>query len=168
MECNSNNQFTINGMQLEIIIVKKKILILILVILFLSSCQSKETSSNFVDSNSDFSMQTPEPGRGNVGGKLLDSTTKKPYEASLFLSKNLTADYPGYPPVISFSYQSNPRASQDDEGNFLFKNIEPDKYVIVLYRPTGQEFIEDKETGLPILYEVKENQVLNLGVIEYP
>ncbi|MDO9087405.1 MAG: hypothetical protein Q7U53_14445 [Anaerolineaceae bacterium] len=146
----------------------KKITILILVLFFLSGCQSEETNSNITITNSDFAIQTPEPGKGNVGGKLLESTTKDPYEASLFLSKNLTADYPGYPPVISFSYQSNPRAAQDDEGNFLFKNIEPDKYVIVLYRPTGQEFIKDQETGLPIMYEVIENQILNLGIIEYP
>jgi len=141
---------------------------MILVVIFLAGCQSKGTNSNSELTDTDLSIQTPEPGKGNISGKLVESTTRKPYEASLFLSKNLTADYPGYPPVISFSFQSNPRAAQDDEGNFFFKNIDPDKYVIVLYRPTGQEFIKDKDTGLPIMYEVKENQVLNLGTIEYP
>lgn len=144
----------------------KKILRIILLLILLSGCQSNGVVGN--EENSELLLITPDPGKGIINGKLIESSSKEPYEASLFLSKNLTADYPGYPPVISFSYQSNPRAAQDNEGNFVFKNIEPDKYVIVLYRPTGQDFIKDKDTGLPIMYELVENEVLNLGIIEFP
>ena len=144
----------------------KKILIYFLLLILLTSCQNE--SIKYSQEMSGFSTFTPEPGKAVVSGKLLDSSSKKPYEASLFLSKNLTAEYPGYPPVISFSYQSNPRAAQDDEGNFIFKNIEPGDYVIVLYKPTGQDFLKDENNELPQMYNLSANEVIDLGILYFP
>jgi len=148
--------------------VNKKILISFLLLFLLASCQNPGTKTLQEMEGTDFYAFTPEPGKAVVSGKLLDSSFNEPYEASLFLSKNLTAEYPGYPPVISFSYQTNPRAAQDDEGNFIFKNIEPGNYVIVLYKPTGQDFLKDGNNELPKMFNLKANEVVDLGILYFP
>jgi len=148
--------------------VDKKILIYLLLLFLLSSCQNEVIKYSQENEMSDFLAFTPEPGKAVVSGKLLDSSSKEPYEASLFLSKNLTAEYPGYPPVISFSYQTNPRAAQDDEGNFIFKNIDPGSYVIVLYKSTGQDFLKEEDNELPKMYNLKANEIIELGVVYFP
>lgn len=147
----------------------RKIILSALIIIVLSGCQDNR-KNNLSESQEKSKLNfevTPAPDMGLVMGKFIDINTKEAYPASLYLSKNLTADHPGYPPVISFSYQTNPRAAQDDYGNFLFSDIEPGQYVIVVYKPSGQDFIKDSETNQPQLIDVKANQILELGTLEF-
>jgi hypothetical protein len=125
-------------------------------------------NSNDVENQNSDIMITTEPGLGTVKGTFLDSNTRKPYQASLFLSKNLMADHPDYPPLISFSYQTNPRAAQDNYGNFVFSNVEPGEYVIVIYKPSGQNFFPNSETNQPEKIIVLPDKIFDMGKIYYP
>jgi len=105
-----------------------------------------------------------------LSGVFLNSKTGKPYEGNLFLSRNLTADHPGYPPVISFSAQRDHRARQDEQGNFVFENVKPGKYVLVINTPVENYYIADKEKeGEPPLEIIlTADQVTNMGTVYYP
>lgn len=113
-------------------------------------------------------VPTPGPNSGVVTGKLIDSITGKPYKSDVFLSKNLTSDHPEMPPLISFSYDSNPRAAQDDAGNFIFKDVPPGEYVIALWSPGNVQFVLEKGTSNPFQIKVEAGKVLELGEIRYP
>jgi len=134
------------------------------------SCKPFETNNlnDYTENKINDIMITSEPGLGTVKGIFLDSNTMNPYQASLFLSKNLTADHPDYPPLISFSYQTNPRAAQDNYGNFIFSNVEPGEYVLVIYKPSGQNYFPNSETNLPEKIVVFPDEIIDMGKIYYP
>lgn len=115
-------------------------------------------------------IPTPKPGTGSLYGSLIDTRTSKPFEASLYLSKNLTLDHPGYPPLVAFSYKTDPAAQQDDKGNFVFKDVPPGKYVMVIWTPLLTEHYIKKVDGTDqlITFEVQEGQAVDLGKLSYP
>lgn len=106
----------------------------------------------------------PTEGQGVVCGYLLDEETNLPPQATLFLSLNIAAGREDVPAMMSFSFQTNPRAEMDEDGHFCFNNVEPGIYALTLWTPPGNtEFIENTD-GLDYLWiEVVPGSVIDLG-----
>jgi hypothetical protein len=147
-----------------------KPLIAFLFFSFLCGCSAQATKTTPIQTEPKTSLQIPTPGpeSGVVSGQILDSATGKPLERNFFLSKNLTLDHPELPPLISFSYDSNPRAAQDDAGYFVFKDVPPGEYVLVLWSPADLQFVMEKGTDNPFSIKVEAGNALDLGLIKYP
>lgn len=109
-------------------------------------------------------IPTADQGKGVVCGYLLDEETDLPPQATLFLSLNIAAGREDVPAMMSFSYQTNPRAEMNEEGRFCFNNVEPGIYALTLWTPPGNtEFIENTD-GLDYLWiEVEPDSVIDLG-----
>jgi len=109
-------------------------------------------------------IPTADQGKGVVCGYLLDEETDLPPQATLFLSMNIAAGRDDVPAMMSFSFQTNPRAEMDEEGHFCFNNVEPGIYALTLWTPPGNtEFIENTD-GLDYLWiEVVPDSVIDLG-----
>lgn len=147
-----------------------KPLLAFLIFSFLFGCSAQAPKTTPVQTEQKTSLQIPTPGQesGVISGQILDSATGKPFERNFFLSKNLTADHPELPPLISFSYDSNPRAAQDDAGYFVFKDVPPGEYVLVLWSPADMQFVMEKGTETPLPIKVEAGKALDLGLIQYP
>lgn len=91
----------------------------------------------------------PAANLGNVTGRLLEKDNPtKPYIApGLFLGKMLWSNKTEAPPLAGFSYKTDPKAIQDQNGNFVLSNIEPGMYVLYIYTPYGAIVIEDPVGG---------------------
>ena len=146
----------------------KRILSIVLLIVFLLmvvSCaqnQVEETEDDWV---------IPKAGEttGIVQGVLLNVSTDKPVRGILYLSRNLSYKDLDMPATISFSLQSDPRGTLNDQtGEFYFKDIEPgENYVIVLhYGPGSFIILQDKTTEYPIMVEVDAGKVNDLGTFD--
>ena len=112
----------------------------------------------------------PSPGFGVVTGRLLRlSADSEPYIADLYLGVAIPADQSEFDPIISFSQESDPKAIQNlISGEFLFTNISPGTYALVIWTPIGSNIIQEPGSDKFLLIEVMDGELLDLGTIEIP
>lgn len=152
---------------------KKNSLLLFFLIYMLSSCNvftstvSQPTEAALPTGTPVLATPTlpvPTEGRGVVCGYLLDKETNQPPQALLFLSINIAAGREDLPAMMSFSYQTNPRAEMSEEGFFCFLDVEPGIYALTLWTPpSNTEFVENVDGQDYLWIEVEPGSVIDLG-----
>ncbi len=70
----------------------------------------------------------------------------------------------GTPLVASVGEKSSPTAMTDEHGRFVFTDVPPDTYGLVLVTPLGSLLFRD-DTGANILFDVEAGEVLDIGEI---
>jgi len=71
--------------------------------------------------------------------------------------------------MLSFSYQTNPRAQVDENGNFYFSDVPVGVYAITLWTPPNDAYFIPNETGQDYLWVVvKAGELLDMGEIQAP
>lgn len=115
-------------------------------------------------------VPTPTSDSAVVTGRLVYAGAEdKPFLASLYLGPALQADQPGVAPLISFSEQTDPLAVQAaGTGQFLFVNVPPGTYGMVLWNPASSRIVQENKTGETLLFTVEAGQLLDLGVVAIP
>jgi len=113
------------------------------------------------------SINVPEPklGFGNVSGKLLVEGTDLPYLGGLLIGEVLYSDSPEAPPLIQYSEETSIRAVMDQTGLFLFTEVPPGEYGIIIWSPTGGTLLADIKTGEMVNVTVIANKITDLGNI---
>jgi hypothetical protein len=121
------------------------------------------TPVNFV---SNLVVPTPAPGKAVITGQLVEgSKDGKPFINALYLGSTSPASTPGYPPLVSYSEKSSQLAVQDvNTGRFLFTDVNPGQYAIIIWSPFGGNLLSD-ESGATILVTVNADEIKDLGVI---
>jgi hypothetical protein len=111
-------------------------------------------------------VPTPVSGKAVVTGQLLiGGEGGDPYMATLYLASTIPASTPEYPPLISFSEESDLRAVQDvDTGRFLFTDVTPGQYAIIVWTPLGGNPLLN-EDGSTVMLTVSSGEVKDLGII---
>jgi hypothetical protein len=109
----------------------------------------------------------PPPGdeTGVVTGRLVIAESDDPYYATLYLAGTIAPSDPDYPPLIGFSEQTDPKAVQDENGVFLFVDVPPGEYALLIWSPVGNVVIEDPEIDDYMLFNVEAGEVLDLEII---
>lgn len=114
-------------------------------------------------------VPTPKTDLGIVTGKLLSSDPDNPpYIATLYLGSTIKADKEGFPPMVSLSADTDPKALQDDTGAFLFTDVKPGIYALVVWDPYNSVVVQDEKKENYLTFEVKAGEVTDLGTILYP
>ncbi|MCK9246844.1 MAG: hypothetical protein M0P11_07835 [Anaerolineaceae bacterium] len=109
-------------------------------------------------------LPAPAEGRGVVCGYLMDDETNLPPEAALFLSENIAFGREDVPAMMSFSFQTNPRAEMAEDGYYCFENVEPGVYALTLWTPPDNvEFLEAEDGQDYLWIEVEPGSVVDLG-----
>jgi hypothetical protein len=119
------------------------------------------TSSYFVDR-----FEIPQPGEntGVIIGKLVEAGTSEPYlGAQIVLGPVSYSDNPEFPPLVGFSLESDPIAIQATDGSFLFDDVAPGNYGLVLFTPLSQALVSKPGSDDTLIFEVNANQVVDLG-----
>lgn len=109
-------------------------------------------------------IPTPSPENGVITGKILIENSNEPYLNSLLVLGDVSEpDAEGYPPLVGYSVDSDPKAIQSSDGVFVFDNIKPGEYGIVLWSPISTFLLTDHNTGDTIFVTVKAGEVTNIG-----
>lgn len=105
-----------------------------------------------------------------LGRMVTKNGSNNPYLATaIYLGEVIEPDNPMYPPLISLDDEVNPMATQDKAGNFIFENIKPGNYGLIIWSPFSQTLIEDpNRVGFPLLIEVKEGELVDIGTVIIP
>jgi hypothetical protein len=140
-----------------------RLVLLALSVILITGCAVQEEQANKLV------VPTPETNSGVVSGRLIVPNEETAVPQNIFLSKNLTEGRTDVPPVISFSYQSNPRGVINEDGYFYFSQVPAGTYVITIWTPPNQtQFITDT-TGEDYLWVVvKVGETNDLGDIQIP
>lgn len=77
-------------------------------------------------------------------------------------------DENGQPKASGYESAVAPKATTDDFGRFVFDNVRPGMYTLILDAVVTQYQLENAETGETILIEISPNSVADLGELRYP
>lgn len=114
-------------------------------------------------------IPTPRPDLGIVVGKLLASDPgNPPYLSVLHLGNTIKADRADFPPMVSLSPDTDPKAVQDITGAFMFTDIKPGFYAVIVWNPYNSIVIQDEKKENYLVFEVKPGEITDLGTILFP
>jgi len=116
-------------------------------------------------------VQTPASDQvGTVTGHIIRLPTKGDPEplagAPLYLGAILK-NPDGQDRLVEVSPETSPKTSADDQGRFVFSNIPPGRYGLMLDTPVGTLLLNNPETGGDLIVEVTGGKVLDLGELKY-
>lgn len=114
-------------------------------------------------------IPTPEAGKGQVIGQTLTpGPGGEPFYGSLYLARTVESDQEGFPPIVAFSEATDPVAIQDKTGSFLFSNVEPGTYALVVWSPVSSTVIQKPDSEDYLLVAVKDGETTDLGILGIP
>jgi hypothetical protein len=114
-------------------------------------------------------LRPPASGKANIHGFLTSGSDKQPYVADLVLEGTVAASQPGYPPMLKYT-DNSPQAVQDKTGLFVFFDVDPGTYGLVISSPIGGSTINDptQSTPQPLIFTVKAGEDKDLGTLNIP
>jgi hypothetical protein len=104
-------------------------------------------------------------GLGAVSGTLLINRQPRP-AASLYLA-DVIQDDRGAEMVASYDPANSPRAFTDSSGNFLYVNIPPGRYGLVLDSVIASYLLHYPDRDEPILITITAGEVTDIGDLDY-
>ena len=114
-------------------------------------------------------VPTPNSSSGIVTGTLLSSDPgNPPYSAILYLGNTIQPDKAGFPPMVSLSPETDPKGTQDESGAFVFIDIKPGLYALIVWDPFNSVVVQDEKKENYLTFEVKAGEITDLGTILYP
>lgn len=114
------------------------------------------------------SIPAPSTDSGIVTGVLLGESDNRPYIApGLYLGKLIPSsdENSEVPPLIGLSTGSDPKAVQATDGAFLFTEVSPGEYIIIIWAPMSIVPIIDPETQSELIVIVEAGKVTDLGTL---
>lgn len=130
-----------------------RVAIFMLFVIILSSCSNTAKQ---------FTIPTPAAGKANVSGRIVSIKTGEPYiDATVRLAEVYRNELGEG--AYALDAALSPQTATDDQGNFVFTDIDPRDYVLIIGDPMTRYVIVADETGKAIVYSCPVDQVTNLG-----
>lgn len=113
--------------------------------------------------------KTINPTSGTITGRLLilNSEKKTPINDEILYLAEVIFDNEGKSSFASFDRINSPRTTTDSEGKFIFENIKPGKYGLVLDVITASYLLLKPGTTEPIIIEVTGGDIIDLGELTF-
>ncbi|MBA3533111.1 MAG: hypothetical protein H0T73_14415 [Ardenticatenales bacterium] len=130
-----------------------------------SSASSSPTSSG------PFEVTPPsDTSKANLGGTLLqiiDGEPQGPLNMGAIYLGTILYDENGNKQAAVMDDITSPKTGVDDQGNFVFENVEPGEYALFFWTPMGSVMLKHPETGRDMLFELEAGEALNVGTLAY-
>lgn len=112
-------------------------------------------------------IPAPSSSAGMVTGFLLSGDPPQGRDQSiLFLGKVITSE-DGSPVMASINKQSAPKAISEEGGKFVFVDVPPGRYALVLDLITSTVILRHPTRGEDLLIDVTEGEITDLGELVY-
>jgi hypothetical protein len=114
-------------------------------------------------------LPSPQAGKGIVTGRFVDVVSGEPMADRVIYLGELAPfeEQAGEEPssFVMMVPSQSPSASTDQDGRFVFIEVEPATYVFVLWTPVDSWVIANPETEESITVTVQAGEVIDLGTI---
>lgn len=116
---------------------------------------------------SPLALPSPTSGVSVIGGVVVDVQTQRaPLEGIVYLAKVVSLDTGQ--PVVRLDRHGAPSAVPTEKGEFIFPEVEPGDYGVVLWTPDVSFLLENPRDGKSLILTVGPDEILDLGRIEVP
>ncbi len=102
---------------------------------------------------------------GIVRGRLLEA--KAPVKDLIVFLAEIAKDAKGTELAASFSATDSPRMNTTENGEFVFMNVKPGRYSIVLYTGMDAWLLNYPDKKEPILFTVEAGKTVDIGDLNY-
>jgi len=110
-------------------------------------------------------MPTPSPGLGNVTGVLIDHTFETPvvganvYLAPILTSEDQKMEMARFDKTIAIGVQT------DQNGRFVFQEITPGRYALILGGAIHDYLLADFRTQEDVVFDLEADQIFEIGEV---
>ncbi|MGC9397915.1 MAG: hypothetical protein ACP5HM_02130 [Anaerolineae bacterium] len=109
----------------------------------------------------------PAPGRAVIRGHI-EKTRNNIVLGEIFLAKAVPTSNPDID-LLELDEQTAPKAEIDrDTLTFVFTNVEPGRYGLIVWEPMNSVLLNDPETGETLFIDIESGEVIDLGTVYFP
>jgi hypothetical protein len=151
--------------------IKQIISIIIFLLLSVTACQQNPelNLTNSQNSSPTLAVPTPAGTTAVIHGTIRSNGSNKAPEAIFYLAINSTANAKDVPAILAFSNQNSPRAEVTDAGEFVFRNVEPGQYAMMLWFPSKEPYFVPAANGEDYWWvNAGAGEVLEMGEVNVP
>jgi hypothetical protein len=151
--------------------IQKKVIrfVYVLLLLIIFSACSSQISSDPITTQSHptkISFPIPETDKAVFAGRVVDMSGIPISNLQLRLAEVYRSEDESSDGAYILDTAFSPGAISDENGYFIFSNIEPMEYVLVLGNPEKVYEIITDESGKAKVWETEANQVLDIGELK--
>lgn len=101
-----------------------------------------------------------------VGTMLVENAGTPMTGVELFLGAHIGATKND--PLYGMDPEAAPRTLTDDQGRFVFRDVQPGDYAIILWHPYKSSMVRDPATRAPLQVTVTAGEVQDVGTLTEP
>jgi hypothetical protein len=68
-------------------------------------------------------------------------------------------------PFVSLDQSASPRTATDDVGRFVFEDVPPGKYGLIVWTPVSSDLVSDPRTGETLILDVRAGDTIDVGAV---
>jgi len=129
---------------------------------------TQQTHSGLEEQTRLSEIPTPASDDAVITGYLLQGISDpEPLMNAILYLAEIVDSTDGRKALASFDRRSSPATQTDMNGKFIFTQVEPNEYALVLDRIYNSFLLQDPEAGGDFLFVAKAGEILNLGDLVY-
>jgi hypothetical protein len=110
----------------------------------------------------------PSPGKAVLKGRIDRSQPSNVLLGEMFLGKAVPTSNPEVD-LIELDEKTAPKALvRRDTGDFIFIDVEPGKYGLIVWQPTDSHLVDDPKTQQTLFVTLEPNQTQDVGTLRLP